>query len=252
MKHLKRIVSIFLVICMLFTTTAFGAVKKPGKVEITSVKGGPYGVSIEYKLQNDNNVSYKLYYSENKEYGYKSAAISNTGYVYFRLESNKTYYIKMRAYKKVSGKTYWGKYSDVFKVTTKRPEPSFYSNVNSVYSNILVSPNFHSHDIVIDMNSMFLYDTIDKKIITRLIPKTYIYNEASNSNSTPQQQFVNFEKLKVEDGNYAIIWFTQETQKASLNNNRHAIIYSVDYNDKSYIIKSMADTMEYTEINWKK
>ena len=99
---------------------------------------------------------------------------------------------------------------------------------------------------------MYLYDTVDKKILTKLKPATYIYDEVKETQTTKTQQYVNFDKLKLEEKNFAIVWFEQETRKATLDNKRHAIIYSVDYNDKHFIVKAMGNEMEYTEINWKK
>lgn len=250
MKKIRRIVPIVLIICMLFSTTAFGAVKKPGYVKNIKINESAVGIVISYSYVT-NASGYRIYYSESPNSGYKYVQTTSSS-EYIELEPSKTYYIKVRAYRTYNNKKYFGPYSSVYTVTTKNCEPSFYSSVNDTYSNILISPYPGSYDAIIDMNSMYLYDTVDKKILTKLKPVTYIYDEAKETPVAKTQQYVNFDKLKVEDSNFAIVWFEQETRKATLDNKRHAIIYSVDYNDKHFIVKAIGNEMEYAEINWKK
>lgn len=250
MKQIKRIVPIILIICMLFSTTAFGAVKKPEYISNVTIEPHASSVFITFPAAK-NCTGYRIYYSENADKGYKYIQ-TKYNFARINLETNKTYYFKVRGYNTYSGKKVFGLYSVVYSAITKEPEPYFFSNVNDTYSNILISPYPGSYDAIIDMNSMYLYDTVDKKILTKLKPVTYIYDEAKETPVAKTQQYVNFDKLKVEDSNFAIVWFEQETRKATLDNKRHAIIYSVDYNDKHFIVKAIGNEMEYAEINWKK
>ena len=170
MKQIKRIVPIIVIFCMLFSTTAFGAVKKPDKVEIISVEGSSVGVTVKFKPQN-GSVWYKLYYSEDEDFGYKSCIVNKTGSAFVSLDANKTYYVKMRAYKKVDGKRYWGPYSNVYTVTTKNPKPDMLMTIrkinNSVFA-LAAYPSDFGYPVTLDSTSAYLYDTTTGEILTKL------------------------------------------------------------------------------------
>jgi len=84
-----------------FTSTA----KKTGVVSYSKVSG----VS-----------GYQIYYSTSKNGTYKKlATTSNTKYTNKKFSSGKTYYVKVRAYTKVDGKTVYGAYSTIKSVKIK-------------------------------------------------------------------------------------------------------------------------------------
>jgi fibronectin type 3 domain-containing protein len=68
------------------------------------------------------SVGYQVYYATSKTgtYSYVGSTTSNA-YTKTGLKQNKTYYFKVRAYKKVNGTTYYGAYSDVISAATKTP-----------------------------------------------------------------------------------------------------------------------------------
>lgn len=84
-----------------FTSTA----KKTGVVSYSKVSGAS---------------GYQIYYSTSKNGTYKKlATTSNTKYTNKKFSSGKTYYVKVRAYTKVDGKTVYGAYSAVKAVKIK-------------------------------------------------------------------------------------------------------------------------------------
>ena len=92
------------------TVKATTSVAKP-KV---TVKAGKSRAKVSWKRIRGVS-GYEIYRSEKKKSGYKkirtAAKASITSYTNKRLTSKKTYYYKIRAYKKVNGKKVYGKYS---------------------------------------------------------------------------------------------------------------------------------------------
>ena len=155
MKNLRRIMSVILILCLAFSTTAFGAVKKPDRVEIISVEGSTVGVTVKFKPQG-GSVRYKLYFSEDEDFGYESVYTNKSGSAFQMLDSNKTYYIKMRAYKDVNGKRYWGPYSNVYTATTKRPQPDMLMTTRKINNSVFVLgvyPSDYGYPVTLDLNS---------------------------------------------------------------------------------------------------
>lgn len=99
-------------------------VTAPKKVSITSVKqkAKTKKVVVKWKKVSDAT-GYKVYMKTGKNGKYKLVKTlkknSKVSYTTGKLKSKKTYYFKVRAYKKASGKTAYGKYSKVKKVTVK-------------------------------------------------------------------------------------------------------------------------------------
>ncbi len=95
------------------------------KVKLESVKSpskGKMKVSWEWYVSGDG---YQIAYSKNRKFPSGKTAIKNVNCVYSsktisKLSKGKTYYVKVRAYKKAGGKKYYGAWSKVKKVKIKK------------------------------------------------------------------------------------------------------------------------------------
>ncbi|MBQ7295780.1 MAG: fibronectin type III domain-containing protein [Clostridia bacterium] len=102
-------------------SAAFVTATEPAKPQISLSSTSKGKVAVSW-----NNVSgetgYQIYYSINKSSGYTK--LTNVGtnkikYTASKLSSGKTYYFKVRAYKKVNGKTIFGTFSSVKSIKVK-------------------------------------------------------------------------------------------------------------------------------------
>ena len=92
--------------------------KTPSIIKLTTTKG-----TASYTWSNVSGESgYQVYYSTKKDSGYKKVAsykANTTKGSKSKLTSGKTYYFKVRAYKKVDGKTVYGSFSSVKSIKIK-------------------------------------------------------------------------------------------------------------------------------------
>ena len=97
-------------------------VKKPGQVKGLKLKAGKKKVTVNYKKVS-GATSYKVTYSTGKKFKKAKTVTVKSGKTVkktiSKLKSKKTYYVKVCAVKKVSGKNYTGKWSAVKKVKAK-------------------------------------------------------------------------------------------------------------------------------------
>lgn len=97
-------------------------VKKPGQVKGLKLKAGKKKVTVTYKKVS-GATSYKVTYSTSKKFKKAKTVTVKSGKTVkktiSKLKSKKTYYVKICAVKKVSGKSYTGKWSAVKKVKVK-------------------------------------------------------------------------------------------------------------------------------------
>ena len=95
----------------------------PKKVSSLKVKAGKKQLTVSWKK--DSKVGgYEIVYATSKNFksGKKTVKItkaSTAKNVISKLKSKKTYYVKVRSFKKVSGKTYYGAYTSVKSVKVK-------------------------------------------------------------------------------------------------------------------------------------
>ena len=91
---------------------------KPAKVSLTA-KAGAKSASLSWQ-KISGAVGYQIYYSTSKNGEYKKLeSTSSLSYKKTGLTKGKTYYFKVRAYKKVDGKTLFGAFSDIKSVKVK-------------------------------------------------------------------------------------------------------------------------------------
>lgn len=97
-------------------------VKKPGQVKGLKLKAGKKKVTVTYKKVS-GATSYRVTYSTSKKFKKAKTVTVKSGKAVkktiSKLKSKKTYYVKVRAVKKVKGKSYIGKWSAVKKVKVK-------------------------------------------------------------------------------------------------------------------------------------
>ncbi|RGF54797.1 DUF6273 domain-containing protein [Clostridium sp. AF36-4] len=96
-------------------------VKAPSKVKLTSAKNGK-GKKLTVKWKKITGAKgYQLQYAMNKKFKKKkSVQTKKTKYTIKKLKKNKTYYIRVRAYKMNGRKKVYGKWSKVKKVKIKK------------------------------------------------------------------------------------------------------------------------------------
>lgn len=95
----------------------------PKKVSLSSVKNnGKKKATVKWKYDN-NATGYQIYHSTKKSSGYKRVATvkrSTTSKAISKLKKGKKYYFKVRAYKIVGEKKYYGEFSKVKSVKIKK------------------------------------------------------------------------------------------------------------------------------------
>ena len=94
---------------------------KPGKVSkltLKNVKGKKIKVTFK---KVSKATGYQITYSTSKKFKKaKSVTTAKTTHTIKKLKKKKTYYVKVRAYQIVDGKTYYGSYSSVKKIKIKK------------------------------------------------------------------------------------------------------------------------------------
>lgn len=90
--------------------------KTPGKVAISSVsRAGSGKLKITWKKVS-GATGYQIYRSTQKNSGYrriKNLSSKSSSYTNSKLKNGKRYYYKIWAYKRIDGKTYYGKFSNI-------------------------------------------------------------------------------------------------------------------------------------------
>ena len=113
-----------------FKNNYAGTLKKtftvvPKGTNLKSVKSGKKQMAVQWSKQNIQTTGYQLQYAADKSFkkNLKAVTIKNnkvTSRKISKLAGKKKYYVKIRTYKKVAGKTYYSKWSTVKSVTTKK------------------------------------------------------------------------------------------------------------------------------------
>lgn len=100
-----------------------GGVVKPTKTAFSSVVGSKKAIKLKWKKQTKNVDGYQIRYSKYSNMkSAKSSKIKNnskTSTTIKGLSAKKKYYVQIRTYKNVDGKTYYSDWSKAKKVTTK-------------------------------------------------------------------------------------------------------------------------------------
>ncbi len=96
----------------------------PRQPKISSLKSTAKGKFTVTYTKDTKAGGYEIRYSTSKSFGTSAKNVRASGYsavtkTISNLKSGKTYYVKVRAYKKVDGVYYYGKYSPVVTVNTK-------------------------------------------------------------------------------------------------------------------------------------
>ena len=91
---------------------------KVGKITLKNTKGKKLKITIK---KVSNATGYQIKYSTKKSFkNAKTTKTTKTAYTLKKLKREKTYYVKVRAYRVVDGKTYYGSYSAVKKVKIRK------------------------------------------------------------------------------------------------------------------------------------
>lgn len=90
--------------------------------KVTGVKATPTSDTVKLTWKKTTKATgYRVYsYNSKTKKSTKIADVKNNKYTVKNLKSNKTYYYKVKAYRKVKGKKYLGKVSSAVKVKTKK------------------------------------------------------------------------------------------------------------------------------------
>lgn len=257
----KKVISLVLILVMLLASTsiAFGATVKIGKTYNLSVMYSTIS-SVYLEWQTVKNITgYCIYRSTDEDSGYKKIATTKgtevndswRSYNDLSVKSGNTYYYKVRAYKKVNGKTYYGKYSRVVMAETKYDQPVFYSGAAPAStSNMMLYVGLSSglyYNTKIDMDSMYLYDMEKDRIIRHLKPSQVNYNDSTWQSTWETMQG---SYLSLKNGNNLGIILTQEDGRTYLSGEKYGVMFDVEYNDKHYCVITSINKTIYTEIRW--
>lgn len=102
-------------------SSAFTTATEPAKPKVSLSSTSKGKVTVSWNNVN-GETGYQIYYSTNKSSGYTKLASVGTDKIKHtasKLSSGKTYYFKVRAYKKVNGKTIFGTFSSVKSIKVK-------------------------------------------------------------------------------------------------------------------------------------
>ncbi len=96
---------------------------KPGKAKISKLTS-PKTKQLKVKIKKSQGgvTGYQIAYSSSKKFAAsktKTISVKTTGKTVKGLKKGRTYYVKVRAYKTVGGKKYYGAYSGVKKISVK-------------------------------------------------------------------------------------------------------------------------------------
>ncbi|MCQ4635391.1 Ig-like domain-containing protein [Anaerovorax odorimutans] len=92
----------------------------PAKAAISKLKGGAKSFKVTVKSQKNTGVTgYQIAYSKKKNKGFKKVNTTKTSKKIKKLKAEQKYYVKVRAYKRIDGKNYYGAYSKVKRIKTK-------------------------------------------------------------------------------------------------------------------------------------
>ncbi|MCQ4638350.1 hypothetical protein NE619_16590 [Anaerovorax odorimutans] len=89
----------------------------PAKGAIKSLKAGKKKMTVKIKAQ--SGAKYQIAYKVKGAKKYKTVKVSSTSKTIKKLKKGKTYTVKVRAYKAIDGKTYYGAYSKTKNVRVK-------------------------------------------------------------------------------------------------------------------------------------
>ncbi len=96
----------------------------PKTAAIKRVKGGAKSFTVTWKQNNIQTTGYQIQYALNKKFtsGVKSVKVKDyrtTSTTVKKLKAKKTYYVRLRTYREIYGKTYYSTWSKVKSVKTK-------------------------------------------------------------------------------------------------------------------------------------
>ena len=132
---MKKVLSVLLAVTMLFTTMAAVSTEAFAAVPKTSItKLAPYKRQIKVFVKKNSKVSgYQIKYSTNKKFrSAKTKTLKGSSKTMARLMKlghQKTYYFKVRTYKKSGKKTKYSKWSKVKKTTTNNKMDERYNKL---------------------------------------------------------------------------------------------------------------------------
>lgn len=248
----RRIFAIVLIICLLFTSTALGAVEKPGKVKNLKIKSDFPTITISFDKVKDAT-GYKIYYSEDEDFGYKSRLSYSTKSTIV-LDTGKTYYFKVRAFKTVNGKNYYGPYSEIAMGTVRKSDPFFYTAAqNDEYSNdvlfYVASYKDVSYPVTVDLYSFMLYDEFGS-LIAPFKPTYYVCAE-STSTTVPTWKPVDVTTFRPVNNDLLGIALKAQYGYTKPDLSKHTIVYTGEYNGKKYLFKTTNGKTDFCRLNWK-
>ena len=96
----------------------------PKATSLTTLKAGKGQLTVKWKKQSTQTSGYQIQYSTSSKFasGNKKVKVSSaktTSKAITKLKSKKNYYVRIRTYKTVNGKTYYSSWSAVKKIKVK-------------------------------------------------------------------------------------------------------------------------------------
>ena len=100
-------------------TVTASYVIRPAKCKTPSVKAGKKKMTVKWKKLGGGSQTYQIYVLKKGTKKAKYYTSTKTSKTIKKLAKKKTYSVKIRSYKKISGKTYYGTWSGIKKVKIK-------------------------------------------------------------------------------------------------------------------------------------
>ena len=226
--------------------------------KVTGVSSYPDASSVAVVFNRVSNSSgYKIFLSNNRTSGFecvKTLKGSSSNYaVIENLKPNKTYYIKIRAYKNVSGKKIYGAYSSTRSFITKFVSPNYAGQFvcfpdSGDFASLHITNSNYSHDLEINLNSACVYNKDTGSIVCGLTAYWYTTPEFLSSQHNMLDIYTSTMNIKAGEEYYFA--FKQVGTKINLNSDIYGIAYKIKYNGMEYLAKTDALGSEVSVLSW--
>lgn len=153
---------------------------------------------------------YMVYRSNSSSRGFSTikniTKSSTTTYTNSSLSSGKTYYYKVRAYRKIGKKTYYGSYSNVVKASTKKSASQINKEAMSAYKKFLTNTSYvhpENYEEPAKTEKFALLDINKDGVKELLITDRKAYNNGSQDNGYQYAYVYTYKSSKVKYCGYA-------------------------------------------------
>lgn len=254
MKKRNVLIVLLLSLVLVFSSTVCADAKTTvGKVN--GLYADPDASSVFIMFNSVKNADgYKVYISKDDRSNFKCVkTLKGSSTTYASIDSlspNNFYYVKVRAYKNVSGKKVYGSYSSSQLFSTKFSDPTYagtyvsYPN-SSIFASLDIENSNYSRSLEVDVNSAYLYDVNTGSVICGLSAYYYSTSEEDSLHN------VYSSTVSIPAGKSYFLTFKQCVTSIDASKDFYGIAYRIKYNGKEYLAKTEIDGTEVSLLSWK-